>query len=155
MRWPLALAILALVALPGREPRDAIAATTPAGTFDVSGDGLRVTYAPGGPDGQPHLTFAGPTQTLDFTGTAIRTVGVPDVGTLVSVTIRRTIDSGSTSFTLVVPPVVLDSPDATASVELLGITTAHRFSVVPRFRRGQLAGYSEVTLTGTARGAVP
>jgi hypothetical protein len=155
MRWPLAVAALALAALPSTEPRTALAATTPASVFDLSGDGLHVTYTSTGPDGQPHLRFTSPTLTLGFTGTEIRTVAAPDLGTLVSVTIRRTVDSGSTSFTLVVPPVVLDSPDATAPVQVLGITTVHPFSVVRRFRLGQLAAYSEVTLTGTARSGVP
>ncbi len=145
---------LALVALPSTEPGSALGATTTASVFDVSGDDLHVTYTTAGSD-EPRLVFVSPTRTLSFTGPEIRTLQSADVGTLVSVTIWRTIDSGSTSFTLVIPPVVLDSPDATAHVEVLGITTAHRFSVIPRFRLGQLASYSEVTLSGTARAAVP
>ncbi len=145
---------LALVALPSTEPGSALGATTTASVFDVSGDDLHVTYTTAGSD-EPHLVFVSPTRTLSFTGPEIRTLQSADVGTLVSVTIWRTIDSGSTSFTLVIPPVVLDSPDATARVEVIGITTAHRFSVIPRFRLGQLASYSEVTLSGTARAAVP
>jgi hypothetical protein len=145
---------LAPVALPSTEQSSAFGATTPASVFDVSGDGLHVTYTTAGSD-EPHFTFVGPTRTLSFTGPEIRTLHSPDVGTLVSVTIRRTVDSGSTSFTLVIPPVVLDSPEATARVEAIGITTVHRFSVSPRFRLGQLASYSEVTLSGTARAAAP
>jgi len=154
IRWGVMAIILALVALPSTEPSSAFGATTTATVFDVSGDGLHVTYTTAGSD-EPHLTFVSPTRTLSFTGPEIRTLQSPDVGTLVSVTIRRTVDSGSTSFTLVIPPVVLGSPDATARVEVLGLTTVHRFSVVPRFRLGQLASYSQVTLSGTARAAAP
>jgi hypothetical protein len=126
------------------------AATTPT-TFDVSGDGLHVTYTTAGPDGQPVLVFVSPTQTLRFAGSEIRTVAAPEVGTLVSVMVRRTIDTGSTSFTLVLPRVGLSAEDPEAPVTVLGITTAHRFSVLRRLNRGQLDGYSEVRLTGTAR----
>jgi len=155
IRRPVTVAILALVALPSTEPSPALGATTLASVFDVSGDGLHVTYTSPGADGQPHLTFVSPARTLTFTGPEIRTVASPDVGTLVSVTLRRTVDSGATSFTLVIPPVALESPDATAPIEMIGITTVHRFSVIPRLRLGQLASYSEVILSGTARVAVP
>jgi hypothetical protein len=91
---------------------------------------------------------------LSFAGEQIRTVAAPDLGTVVSVTIWRTVDSGATSFTLIVPRVILAAADAEARVELVGITTRHRFSIVRSFNRGQLDGYSEVTLTGTARADV-
>lgn len=128
--------------------------TATATTFDVSSDGLHVTYTSAGPDGQPHLTLVSAARDLSFTGDQIRTAVSPDLGTLVSVTIWRTVDAGSTSFTLIVPPVILASPDAEASVELVGITTVHRFSVVRRFNRGQRDSYSQVTLTGKARAGV-
>ena len=123
-------------------------------TFDVSSEGLHVTYTTAGPDGQPHLTFVSATRNLSFVGDQIRTVVAPDLGTLVSVTIWRTIDTGSTSFTLIVPRVILAAPDVEASVEMVGITTRHRFGVVRRFNRGQLDSSSQVTLTGTARAGV-
>jgi hypothetical protein len=128
--------------------------TTTATAFDVSSEGLHVTYTTAGTDGQPHLTFVSAAWNLSFAGDQIRTVPSTDVGTLVSVTIRRTVDSGATSFTLIVPRVILAAPDGEANVELVGITTTHRFSVVRRFNRGQLDGYSEVRLTGTARAGV-
>jgi hypothetical protein len=128
--------------------------TARANTFDVSSEGLHVTYTTAGPDGQPHLTFVSAAYNLSFSGDQVRTVAAPDLGTLVSVTIRRTVDSGSTSFTLIVPRVVLAAPDGEARVELIGITTMHRFSVVRSFNRGQLEGYSEVTLRGTVRAGV-
>lgn len=121
-----------------------------ATTFDVSSESVHVTYTASGPDGQPQLTFVNGTQDLTFVGAQVRIDKESDLGTLVSVTTWRTIDTGSTSFTLVVPPVILASPDASANVTLLGISTMHRFGVVRRMNRGQRAAYSTVTLTGTA-----
>jgi hypothetical protein len=128
--------------------------TVTATTFEVSSEGLHVTYTTAGPDGQPHLTFLSAEKNLSFAGDQIRTVVAPDLGTLVSVTIWRTIDAGATSFTLVVPRVILAAPEVEARVELVGITTRHRFSVVRSFNRGQLDGYSQVLLAGTARADV-
>jgi hypothetical protein len=117
--------------------------------YDVSGDGLHVTYATATADGTPRLTFVGPFGELDFSGPEIRTVAYGDVGTLVSVTIQRTIDTGSTSFTLVIPPVLMQGSEA--PIEIVGISTHHRFSVFRRFNQGQIDSYAPVTLTGTAR----
>ena len=48
----------------------------------------------------------------DFTGSEIGVVEVPDLGTLVSVTVLLTIDSGSTTFTVLLPRVNLPAPPA-------------------------------------------
>lgn len=133
----------------GAEGTTAASATTSSPTlYDVSGEGLHITYATGAADGVPHLHLSDSDGERDFSGPEIRTVASGDVGTLVSVTIVRTIDSGSTSLTLVVPPVVLE--DAAAPVTLVGVTTHHRFSVVPMFNRGQIDSYSTIPLSGTA-----
>ncbi len=147
-----AAGITALLALRSASARED---GTPPTVYDVTGSGLHVTYSTGAGDGKPHLTFVGPRGTVEFSGDEIRTVQTPDLGTLVSVTTMRTIDSGSTTFTLVVPPVVLEPPETEASIEILGITTAHRFTVVRRFNRGQRACYSQVVLSGTARASAP
>jgi hypothetical protein len=48
----------------------------------------------------------------DFTGSEIGVVEVPDLGTLVSVTVLLTIDSGSTTFTVLLPRANLPAPPA-------------------------------------------
>ena len=83
-----------------------------------------------------------------FEGDQIRTVAT-EIGTLVTVTIRMTIDSGSTSFTLLVPTVHLSSSNH-ATLHTEGITTIHRFSIVPAFNQGQTELYTVTPLTGTA-----
>ena len=89
--------------------------------------GLQVSYSVAG----PHLHYHHGPVIRDFTGSEIRLVEVPDLGTLVSVTILLTIDSGSTTFTLLLPRVNLPAPPALPAlvpVTTQGITTGHRFS---------------------------
>jgi hypothetical protein len=69
----------------------------------------------------------------DFTGSEIRVAEVPDLGTLVSVTIHMMVDSGSTTFTVLLPRVNLPAPlalPAAVPVTTDGVTTLHRFSTV-------------------------
>jgi len=98
--------------------------------YQLSGGHLHVTYTTTDKTGQPHLSYQDGNQTHSFTGNQIRETKT-EMGTLVSVTIRMTVDTGSTSFTLLVPNVNLVSPSSPAQVKTYGITTVHRFSVVP------------------------
>ena len=115
----------------------------------LSGGGIHVRYTTAGPNFHYHH---GPVS-LDFAGSAIRVADVPDVGTLVSVTIAMTTDSGSTSFTLLLPRVNLPPPPALPAmvpVTTDGITTHHHLSLVPAFQHGQQDFYSVTRLHGTA-----
>jgi hypothetical protein len=116
--------------------------------YQVSGHHLHVTYSTSGFDGRPHFTYQDATQVLSFTGDQIRT-DQTEIGTLVSVTIHLTVDSGSTTFTLLVPRVNL-GPSNQAPIATEGITTLNRFSLVPVLDLGQTQRYSVVALTGTA-----
>ena len=89
----------------------------------------------------------------DFSGNQIRAVEVPDIGTLVSGTIHMTPDSGSTTFTLLLPIVNLPPPPASPAavpVTTDGITTLHRFSTVAAADHGQQETYTVTPLQGTA-----
>ena len=110
--------------------------------------GLQVSYSVAG----PHLHYHHGPVIRDFTGSEIRLVEVPDLGTLVSVTILLTIDSGSTTFTLLLPRVHLPAPALPALVPVTtqGITTGHRFSVLPPLQHGQQEFYTVTPLQGTA-----
>jgi hypothetical protein len=115
---------------------------------------IHITYSTSGFDGKPHFSYQDDSQGLSFAGTDIRVLE-GDVGQLVSVTIRRTIDTGSTSFSLLLPRVLLPAgPNQSTPVHTQGITTIHRFSVLPGFNLGQDDLYSVVALSGTARFAV-
>ena len=111
--------------------------------------GLQVSYSVAG----PHLHYHQGPLVQDFTAKDIRVMEVPDLGTLVSVTIHMTIDSGSTTFTLLLPRVNLPAPPvlpAAVPVTTDGITTLHRFSTVLALQHGQQEFYTVTPLQGTA-----
>jgi len=119
-----------------------------ANMFTASGGGLHVSYSTNGIDGKPHLSYQDPVRSLSFTGDEIRRVE-GDLGAVVSVTIVRTVDSGSTSFSLLVPHVNV-APFGSVSISTEGITTHHAFSIVPALNRGQRDFYHVTPLHGTA-----
>lgn len=117
--------------------------------YQLQGGPIHVTYSTTSIDGQPHFSYQDPHQTLFFKGDDIRVTETP-LGRLVTVIIRRTVDTGSTSFSVVVPAVNLEKSHS-AHVNTLGITTVHRFSVIAAFNRGQTELYHTTALAGTAQ----
>jgi hypothetical protein len=117
--------------------------------YQLTGGKLHITYSTTSINGQPHFTYQDGTQNLSFVGDQIRQTKT-EIGTLVSVTIHMTVDSGSTAFSLLVPTVNLPSPSSPAQIHTYGITTGHRFSVVPAANRGQTETYTITELSGTA-----
>lgn len=117
--------------------------------YQVHNAHLHVSYSTSGIDGKPHFHYQDASQSHDFSGDQIRTAPT-EIGTLVSVTIRLTVDSGSTSFSLLVPTVNLQ-PNQTLTINTVGITTVHRFSIFAPLNAGQTELYSVATLTGTAQ----
>jgi hypothetical protein len=73
------------------------AALVAANMFSLAGGDLHVSYSTRGIDGKPHFSYQDPSRSLSFTGDEIRTME-GDLATVVSVTIVRTVDAGSTSF---------------------------------------------------------
>lgn len=123
--------------------------------YQLSGGGIFVSYLPIGVGGVSHFTYQDPHRTLHFSGDQIRSVEVPDLGTLVSVTLILTIDTGSTTFTVLLPHVNLpDHLGAAAAIRTEGITTVHKFSIVPVFNLGQLEVYTVTPLHGTASSVI-
>jgi hypothetical protein len=116
--------------------------------YQLQGAQHHITYSTTGFDGKPHFTYQDAAQALHFTGDQIRTAA-SEIGTLVSVTIHLTVDAGSTTFTLVVPAVRLGQSQQVA-IQTLGITTLHRFSIVPQLLHGQTETSTAISLTGTA-----
>jgi hypothetical protein len=111
--------------------------------------GLQVSYSVAG----PNLHYHQGAVVKDFTGNQIRVAEVPDVGTLVSVTTQMVVDSGSTTFTLLLPRVNLPAPPALPAavpVTTDGVTTLHRFSTVLAMQNGQQEAYTVTPLQGTA-----
>lgn len=119
--------------------------------FHLHGGGITIAYMPTGAGGLAHLSYQDPFRTLSFTGDQIRRVDVPDLGTIVSVTLVMTIDSGSTTFSVLLPQVSLPQQlGASVPISTDGITTVHRFSIVPALNHGQRELYSVTPLSGTA-----
>jgi hypothetical protein len=117
--------------------------------YQLAGAGLQLTYSTSGIDGRPHLHYQDSQHNQNFVGDQIRAVAC-DLGTLVSVTIQLTVDAGSTSFTVLIPRINLQSGE-TGQVSTDGILTVHRFAIVPAFNHGQLDHYTVSRLHGTAR----
>lgn len=119
--------------------------------YTMHGGGITVTFLPTGAGGVAHLTYQDPHRTLNFSGNQIRSVEVPDVGTLVSVTLTLLIDAGSTTFTVLIPVVNLQNhTGASTVIHTEGITTNHRFSIAPQLLIGQIETYTVTPMTGTA-----
>jgi len=116
--------------------------------YQLQGGSLTITYSTSGIDGQAHFSYQNGKQVLSFSGDQIRTVGT-EVGTLVSVTVLRTIDSGSTTFTVLIPRVNLDSTLG-AVIKTEGISTQHKFSMIPNLNLGQTDVYKFTALSGKA-----
>ncbi|TAN67821.1 MAG: hypothetical protein EPN17_10635 [Methylobacter sp.] len=124
-----------------------------ANLYDLQGKDLHISYSTTGIDGKPHFTYQHGKKILNFSGDQIRTVGT-EIGTLVTVTIVNTVDTGSTSFSLLIPAVNLDQTTREAPIKTEGITTIHKFSVIPAFNSGQTDNYKFSNLTGTAKAVV-
>jgi hypothetical protein len=123
--------------------------------YQLSGGGISITYLPVGAGGLAHLLYQDTQRTLNFTGDQIRSVEVPDLGTVVSVTLMITVDSGSTTFSMLIPKVTLqNTTGASAHIHSEGITTVHRFSLVPMFDLGQDELYTVTAMRGTASSVI-
>ena len=142
--------MVSLISLPTAGLADSlIGATTSPNYYDVQSGNLHITYATTGIDGKPHLTYQNGKKILNFKGDQIRAVGI-DIGTLVTVTTINSVDTGWTTFSLLVPTVNLDA-SLQAPITTQGITTATRFSVIPQFNTGQVNNYQFKNLAGVAK----
>ena len=110
---------------------------------------LNVSYDSSGIDGKPRFAYKDKDFDLQFTGDQIRTV-VTEIGTIVTVTLKQTVDSGSTTFSLLVPNVNLDKTHRKARIKTEGITTIHRFVIKPLLNQEQSESYTVTKLTGEA-----
>lgn len=124
-----------------------------ANMFSLAGGGLHVSYSTSGIDGKPHFTYQDANRSLSFAGDEIRVVEC-DLATVVSVTIVRTVDAGSTSFSLLVPHVNLPAPFSSLAIRTEGVTTHHAFSIIPALNHGQRDFYHVTALHGTASNVV-
>lgn len=117
--------------------------------YQLSGQHLHITFSTTSLDGSPTMTYQDAHQGKSFRGDDIRVVEC-DLGKLVSVTLRRIPDMGSTSFSLFIPHMQIDQ-GTSASVHTDCVTTLHSDAIAPQLLHGQLETYSTMALHGTAR----
>jgi hypothetical protein len=117
--------------------------------FELHADNLQIMYSSTGIDGKPHFLYQDQSHAQQFSGDQIQTEN-SQIGTLVSVSIFRSVDTGFTSFTLVVPRVNLDKSQQ-AAIRTLGITTVHRAGPLANLFQGQTETSTAVSLSGLAR----
>src|SRR4051794_30973025 len=97
--------------------------------YTLSGKYIHITYSTTGFDGKPHFTYQDPQQTINFSGNEIRSVEI-EIGTLVSVTLRLTVDTGGSTFSVLLPHVNIPG-EQTVPLRTVGITTLHKLSIIP------------------------
>ncbi len=123
--------------------------------YHVRGGGISVAYYPDGfgpireDRGPLYLVYQDAFRSLAFYGEEARIVEVADLGTVVSVTIVETVDTGYTSFSLLVPDVDLPTSQSSVSINTEGITTVHRIFVA-LIGHPQSETYTVTSLSGTA-----
>jgi hypothetical protein len=114
--------------------------------YELHGGGIHVSYSTTSISGQPLFTYHDSFQVKNFSGDQIKAVQT-DVGSLVTVVIHMTVDSGSTTFSLLIPNVILP-PSNVTNISAEGITTLQKFSIPPPV--GQTQFYTVHKLHGTA-----
>ena len=131
------------------EARAAQLSIQQANNFSLSGGGIHVDYSSTSINGQPRLAYHDAVRNLSFAGSDIRTVDVPDIGTIVSVTLTITVDVGSTTFSVLIPHVLVSAGQSNP-VTTDAITTIHKMPFAPQLP-GQLELYRVTRLTGVAQ----
>jgi hypothetical protein len=116
--------------------------------FVLAGHGTDITYDTSSITGKPLFTYSSGNNQQSFSGDEIRSVE-SELGTLVTVTIRKTIDTGSTTLTLLVPHVNLVNNESHIKTEAV-ITAHHFFASNPSLVKGQLETYQTISLHGKA-----
>ncbi len=127
--------------------------------YQLEGDGIRIKYSPDAgpvtPSGKGYFSYQDKLRALTFHGDQIRRVETPDLGTIVTVTLLRTVDTGATVFSVLLPAVNLPGRlGASVPIHTDGITTVHHFSVIPAFSQGQQDDYRVTPLSGTASNVI-
>jgi len=124
--------------------------------YHLHGGGISVSYYPQGEGpvfqnrGRLRLVYQDVHQSRAFFDDDVRTVDVPDLGTVVSVTLILTVDTGSTTFSLLIPQVDLpDQPEPSVFIRTEAITTVHR-AFVGLIGHPQAETYTVTALHGTA-----
>jgi hypothetical protein len=118
-------------------------------SYDLQGPGVSINYSTTSLAGKPQLRFKKGRQTLDFSGDEIGTLDT-QIGTLITVTIAKTVDRGFTTFSFLLPAIELAAASSKQSFRTLGITTVHKTTIAGPVK-GVQETYKYVELRGVAR----
>jgi hypothetical protein len=128
-------------------------ASNEANLFDLHGDGIFVSYSATSINGDPILSYHDRFRNLNFRGKDVQ-VEKTQIGDLVTVAIAPSIDSGFTSFSILIPKTNV-SDAGHVNVTTVGVTTLHRRLVVGPPLLGQTEIYHTHHLVGTGHFVVP
>lgn len=139
-------------------PSDPVIAQQPAmirsqraNTFELQGDGVRITYSATSINGEPELRYQALQRQRIFRGSEIRSTET-EIGQLLTVTLEQVPDLRKTTLTLLLPIVNLRDSNAQRPVQTSAIETAQRTSIGgPDLVDGQVQTYRTLRLRGTAR----
>jgi hypothetical protein len=117
--------------------------------YQFTSDGLQITYTPGNDNGQPQLGYQGSHGNLTLTANDIRSEETV-LGTLITIFLVRTVDTGSVTLTLLLPGINL-AGTTEQPIQTIAIETQNLFSILDRNQARQTQIYQVYNLQGTAR----
>ena len=116
--------------------------------YQLAGDGIELTYTVSNINGEAQLDYQDAQGSRTFTGNET-TSEQSALGTLVTVFLLGTIDSGSTTLTLIVPAVNLGTTTQ-QPIETFAVVTTNLFSILELHTPRQTQVYHVSSLQGTA-----
>ncbi|EYF00916.1 hypothetical protein [Chondromyces apiculatus] len=127
-------------------------ATVELNLYELSCEGITVSYSRSGLEGIPQLSYATGDRSYVFRGEEIRAIST-EIGRQLSVTLEASPDLEAITFTLILPPLNLEGDEA--PIETVALITRHRTSIGgPRLVKGQVLSYETLKLTGVARAVI-
>jgi hypothetical protein len=125
-----------------------MAPKTDPNRYELSGEGVEVTYSTTSIDGTPRFTFKKRRQTLNFSGAEIVSVGT-SIGTFVSVVIASVPDKSVTTFSILLPAIRL-ADHKKQTFRTIGITTVSKTTIAGP-PPGVQQSYKTIALRGSAQ----
>lgn len=116
--------------------------------YELTGHNIHITYSLNSSSGKPELVYQGSAGNQTFTGDDIRSQ-VSELGTELTVTLKKTVDTGYTSLTLVLPGLNIGGKPQ-QQFRTLAIETIHLLGM-PFIEKGVKALYHVHDLQGTAK----
>jgi len=125
-----------------------MAQNTPNLYILTGADGVQITYTPSDSSGKPDLNYVDASRNLSFNGDQV-SIEQSALGSLVTVILVKTVDTGNTTFTVLIPNVNLGDTGR-QPIKTVGIVTVnHILFAAPLVGQRQLYTINE--LKGTAQ----